>query len=130
MVIILLNTNWYYFVGLNIYENIKLIIGYILWAITIYLWSLGVVRLWMGAQEVGSTFLKQLMAWGYGLTLMIDSVLIATISIITFILLDLFYLKKRTNQTKPIIFKLISALALTIVVAVLFLGVEYFLVHT
>ncbi|MGJ8734186.1 MAG: hypothetical protein ACSHW4_13605 [Cellulophaga sp.] len=84
----------------------------------------------MGAQEVGSTFLEQLMAWGYGLTLMIDSVLIATISIITFILLDLFYLKKRTNQTKPIIFKLISALVLTIVVAVLFLGVEYFLVHT
>lgn len=108
---------------------LKLILGYILWAIPISLWSLGLVRLWMGPQEVGSTFLEQLMAWGYGLTLLVDSVLITAISIITFILLDLFYLKKRLNQTKPIVFKLISALALTTVIAVLFLGLEYFLVR-
>ncbi|WBU90671.1 hypothetical protein [Cellulophaga omnivescoria] len=108
---------------------LKLIIGYILWVIPIYLCSLGIVRLWMGPQEVGSTFLEQLMAWGYGLTLMMDSVLIAALTIVTFIILDLFYLKKRSNQIQPIIFKLISALALTIVVAVLFLCVEYFLVH-
>ncbi|MCL5247294.1 hypothetical protein M4I21_15840 [Cellulophaga sp. 20_2_10] len=105
---------------------IKLILVYILWAILICLSSLGLVRLWMGPKKVSATFLEQLMAWGYGLTLMVDSVVIASISLIIFIFLDLFYIKKRVTLTKPIVVKLILVLILTTIVAVSYLGLDYY----
>lgn len=101
---------------------VKLILGYILWAILICLSSLGLVRLWIGPKKIAVTFLEQLMDWGYGLTLMIDSALIASITTVLFILLDVFILRKELKPNyKPIGIKLILALVLTAVVGVIFL---------
>ncbi|SFW56265.1 hypothetical protein [Cellulophaga fucicola] len=101
---------------------VKLILGYILWAILICLSSLGLVRLWIGPKKIAVTFLEQLMDWGYGLTLMIDSALIASITTVLFILLDVFILRKKLKPNhKPIGIKLILALVLTAVVGVIFL---------
>lgn len=103
---------------------VKLILGYILWAILICLSSLGgLVRLWIGPKKIAVTFLEQLMDWGgYGLTLMIDSALIASITTVLFILLDVFILRKKLKPNhKPIDIKLILALVLTAVVGVIFL---------
>uniref|UniRef100_UPI00404B3366 hypothetical protein n=1 Tax=Gelidibacter sp. TaxID=2018083 RepID=UPI00404B3366 len=73
----------------------KRLLGYIIWVVAAFLLAFIYVRIILGAKPVSSSFLMQMFGWFYEFAFLRLGLIIGSIVSLLFILIDVFYLKRK-----------------------------------
>ena len=97
----------------------KRLLNYLIWTLICFLAGFAHMRIILGPKPAPSTGFMKMFDWVYGVALIQVGAIIGGIIAVLYILLDIFYLRKKLNQRKNAIgLRLLIIIGIAIVVGV------------